>query len=129
MQAARLLGDAAIPINTMLLGASLSNGPSWDALPRATCGGIVLCKMFAMPAVALALGAALSAAVPLPPMLLLVMLIESAMPTANNLMMMCELAGGKASAMMSTLIFAQYVASPVLLTLSLTAFMALVQLQ
>ena len=29
----------------------------------------------------------------LPPMLLLVMLIESAMPTANNLMMMCELAG------------------------------------
>jgi hypothetical protein len=30
--------------------------------------------------------------------------------------------------MMSTVIFAQYLVSPVLLTLSLTAFMALVQL-
>ena len=47
----------------MLLGASLSNGPSWDALPRTTCGGIVLCKMLLMPVVALGLGAALAAAV------------------------------------------------------------------
>lgn len=127
LQAARLMGNAAIPINTMLLGASLSNGPKWSALPRETAAGIVLSKLLLMPLAALVLGFWLREVVQLPPMLLLVMLIESAMPTANNLMMMCELAGGKASAMMSTVIFLQYVISPVLLTLSLTAFMALVQ--
>ena len=59
LQAARLLGDAAIPINTMLLGASLSNGPSWHAVPRPTVVGIVLSKLLLMPIVALILGAAL----------------------------------------------------------------------
>ena len=59
LQAARLLGDAAIPINTMLLGASLSNGPSWHAVPPPTVVGIVLSKLLLMPIVALILGAAL----------------------------------------------------------------------
>ena len=40
-QAARVLGDAAIPINTMLLGASLARGPSWQAAPpRAVAGAL-----------------------------------------------------------------------------------------
>ena len=127
MQAARLLGNAAIPINTMLLGASLSKGPTWHAVRRSTIAGVVLCKLVVLPLIALLLVGALSSAVTLPPMLALVLCIESAMPTANNLMMMCELAGGSASKMMSTVIFAQYVCSPVLLTASLTASMTLVQ--
>ena len=53
--------------------------------------------------------------------------MESATPTANNLMMMTELAGGKASQMMATVLFAQYLFAPILLTASLTAFMAFVQ--
>ena len=32
IQAASVLGDAAIPINTMLLGASLARGPAWRAV-------------------------------------------------------------------------------------------------
>ena len=40
-------------------------------------------------------------------------------------MMMCELAGGSASQMMSTVIFAEYLAAPFLLTAALTAAMAL----
>ena len=40
-------------------------------------------------------------------------------------MMMCELAGGGASEFISTVIFAQYLSAPFLLTGSLTAAMAL----
>lgn len=129
LQAAGLLGNAAIPLNTMLLGASLSKGPTWRAVPTRVVTGVVLSKLAVMPAAALALGALLRTMVPeLPPLLMLVILMESAMPTANNLMMMCELGvGGKSSALMSTLIFVQYMAAPVLLTASLTAFMAFVQ--
>ena len=57
------------------------------------------------------------------------MILEAATPTANNLMMMCELAGGAASKMMATTIFAEYCAAPLLLTATLTAAMALAQAQ
>jgi predicted permease len=127
MQAARLLGDAAIPINTMLLGASLSRGVRCNAVPLGATLGVVLTKLALLPAVALGLGMALTRVVRLPPLLLLVMLMQSAMPTANNLMMMCELAGGAATPVMSTVIFAQYVFAPFLLTGALTLFMALVR--
>ena len=36
-----MLGDASIPINTMLLGASLAQGPQWSAVPRGTLVGVV----------------------------------------------------------------------------------------
>lgn len=127
MQAAGLLGSASIPLNTMLLGASLSKGPTWRVAPRRVVVGVVLTKLALLPVAALALCALLTRFVELPPLLLLVILMESAMPTANNLMMMCELAGGKSNQLMSTLIFAEYLASPLLLTASLTAFMAFVQ--
>jgi predicted permease len=123
MQASQLMGDAAIPVNTMLLGASLSKGPAWREVPLRLTVAVVLCKLALMPAAALVLAALLTSVVQLPPLLVLVILMESAMPTANNLMMMTELAGGRASKMMSTLIAAQYLATPVLLTASLTAFM------
>lgn len=43
----------------------------------------------------------------------------AATPTANNMMVMTELAGGNGAAM-GTAIFAQYMAAPIVLTLSLT---------
>ena len=82
-------------------------------------------KLLFMPLCTLALVAALGSLVPLPPMLVVVMILESATPTANNLMMMSELAGGGASEFISTVIFAQYLAAPFLLTGSLTGAMAL----
>ena len=127
MQAAGLLGDAAVPLNTMLLGASLAKGPTWRSAPSRVVVGVVLSKLLFLPVAALAFCAVLQRLVVLPPLLLLVVLMESAMPTANNLMMMCELGGGKSNQLMSTLIFGQYVASPVLMTITLTAFMAFVQ--
>ena len=58
-------------------------------------------------------------------MLVVVMILEAATPTANNLMMMSELAGGGASEFISTVIFAQYLAvtripTPTLIALNKT---------
>ena len=94
-------------------------------MPRATLGSIVLSKLLFMPLCTLALVAALGSLVPLPPMLVVVMILESATPTANNLMMMSELAGGGYSEFISTVIFAQYLAvtripTPTLIALNKT---------
>ena len=102
-QAISLLGDASIPLNTMLLGASLSHGPTWSAVPKRVVAGVVLTKLALLPLAALLVAFILTRALTnIPPLLLLVILMESATPTANNLMMMTELAGGKASQMMAT---------------------------
>ena len=47
MQAVRVLGDAAIAINTMLLGASLAKGVAWRAVPCRTTAAVVLSKLLA----------------------------------------------------------------------------------
>lgn len=49
------------------------------------------------------------------------------MPTANNMLLMSELAGGRDSKALSTTIFFEYCAAPILLTCSLTSFMSFVQ--
>ena len=43
------LGEAAVPLNLMLLGNSLTSGPDWSQLPLRCASGIVLCKMVLMP--------------------------------------------------------------------------------
>lgn len=46
------VGDAAVPLNLMLLGASLSKGPSWAQISLRANVGIVLAKMVLMPLLA-----------------------------------------------------------------------------
>lgn len=125
-----MLGDAAIPVNMLILGASLQKGPEWGSIHRQTLLGVVLCKLLLMPIIALAAVAALvmPGGVQVPSMLLMVILMESAMPTANNMLIMCELAGGHATKTVSTTIFVQYCATPVLLTFTLSSFMLFVRL-
>ena len=53
--------------------------------------------------------------------LYLAALVVTATPSANNLMVMTELAAGDRNAM-STVIFTQYLAAPILLTLTVTTF-------
>jgi predicted permease len=47
----RTIGGAAVPINLMLLGATLSTGPSWSQINMKTNIGIVVAKMLVMPIV------------------------------------------------------------------------------
>ncbi len=128
MQAAAMLGDAAVPTNMIILGASLSSGLRWRDLHVRTAAAAVLCKLLLLPLVALGSLAALLGGGSLRAnrMLALVILIESATPSANNLITLCELAGGGGTRPMASLIFVQYTTVPVLLTATLTAFMAYV---
>jgi predicted permease len=47
----RTIGGAAVPINLMLLGATLSKGPSWSQINMWTNLGIVVAKMLVSPAI------------------------------------------------------------------------------
>ena len=89
--------------------------------------GTVLGKLLLMPIIALTVVFSLSGIMHVPQMCLLVVLIESATPSANNLVMMCELAGGKQTRTIATTLFVEYCAVPVLLTLTMTTFMVYVE--
>jgi len=127
------LGDAAVPLNLILLGNSLTSGPDWEALPLRCAIGIMICKMVIMPCVGLGTSAVIDIALgpdfgglgwlrlrdPCDEVLYLACVAVTATPTANNLLVMTELAGGNKAAM-STSIFLQYLAAPLILTASLT---------
>ena len=131
-QGIQTLGAAAVPINLILLGNSLSKGPNWQALPVRCNVGIVIGRMVVMPA--FAIGAMLfidhvlgsdglgifKIIDPFDEVFYLAGAVVAATPTATNMMVMTEIAGGNRAAM-ATAIFSQYCSAVPLLTLSLTA--------
>jgi predicted permease len=60
------LGAAAVPINLILLGAALSQGPLRGELPRLNCLGVVLARLVLMPLGGLAVARALAARITVP---------------------------------------------------------------
>lgn len=145
--AAQQLGAAAVPVNLMLLGASLVaavGGGGISALlaaaggPR-TAAGVVLAKLVVAPLGAAVLCAALRRC--LPPLaepyddsVALVALLVAATPTANNVLVMALAAGPRgggeeARRAVAALLAAQalkHAAAPALLTLSVSAALALI---
>lgn len=124
------LGAAAVPINLILLGAALSRTPERGQLPLATAAGIVIARMLVMPVCGLGIARLLSALhLPVPYMMAdpfwLVCLVLTCTPTANNIVVMCELAGENRRSMSAT-IFYQYCAAPLLLPGVLTLFIAFI---
>lgn len=124
------LGAAAVPINLILLGAALSRPPAGGELPPLAAAGIIVARMVLMPLCGLAVARGLSAlrldvpyAVADP--FWLVCLILTCTPTANNIVVMCDLAGENRRAM-SASIFYQYLAAPLLLPGVLTTFVAFI---
>ena len=126
-----MLGDAAVPVNLLLLGSSLTHGPVWSAVPKRLALGIVFGRMVFMPGVGIAV-AYFMANFLSPPLIddpsqrwvgqfFLASMVVTCTPTANNLMVMVHLAGGNRAGM-STAIFLQYMFAPILLTCSITAF-------
>lgn len=126
------IGNAAVPLNLILLGNSLSKGPNWTALPLRCNVGIVVAKMLVMPTFAVGLmvlvdrtlgdggGSFLPLNDPYDEVFYLAAAAVTATPTANNMMVMIEVAGGDKAAM-ATAIFSQYMLAPALLTVSITA--------
>lgn len=127
--AIRTLGQAAVPVNLIMLGSNLSKGADFSALPVSTAVVLTLTKMLIQPAAIAGLVFLVVRLVPGPVVTgkWLVAIVVSLTPTANNIMVQVEV-GGQDKAAMSTLIFIQYLMSPVLLTISLTATSALMQM-
>lgn len=121
------LGDAAVPTNLITLGASLASGPDFTALSVKSCAAIVVAKLLVMPAIAMAAVAAVDRSFPVQILhpfqqpFYLTMFVVAATPTANNVLIMCTIAGQDRTAM-STAIFVQYVCSPVILTVTICFF-------
>eukprot|EP01062_Namystynia_karyoxenos_P048125 TRINITY_DN36555_c0_g1_i1.p1 TRINITY_DN36555_c0_g1~~TRINITY_DN36555_c0_g1_i1.p1 ORF type:complete len:511 (+),score=82.58 TRINITY_DN36555_c0_g1_i1:82-1614(+) len=134
-QGVHRLGQAAVPINMLILGSNLAKGPHWHELPvrAAVCG--VIAKMIIMPVVGLGACALYNGVFANREhtwpgqffddnreIQLLVMAVVACTPTANNLAVMCELAGQNREAM-ATLIFVQYLCAPVVLTATVMSFL------
>lgn len=126
--AIRTLGQAAVPVNLLMLGSNLSKGADFRALPVGMAIGLTLTKMLLQPAVVAFFVFCVSRLMPGPVQTgkWLVAIVVSLTPTANNIMVQVEV-GGQDKAAMTTLIFIQYLMSPILLTISLTATSALMQ--
>mmetsp|Transcript_52314 Transcript_52314/g.114669 ORF Transcript_52314/g.114669 Transcript_52314/m.114669 type:complete len:160 (-) Transcript_52314:40-519(-) len=125
------VGDVAVPLNMMILGATLADGGSLTALPLRVNVGIVLAKMVGLPLLMLcAVGT-------LRPLLMtnlsrqiretiwLVALTCSCTPTANNINVLAQL-GKQNTKSLAASIFLQYLCAPVLLSISLSLFIGLI---
>jgi len=122
--AAQVMGRAAVPLNMLILGASLAQGARWSAVRWQTNLLIAFAKLVVMPAVGIATVYLMRAILPdgtVSPALCLVTLMVTATPTANNVLVMVKVAGEDADAM-STCIFTQYALSPIFLTASVALF-------
>lgn len=125
------LGAAAVPINLILLGAALSRTPERGQLPPLTVAGITVGRMIFMPLCGLGVARLLSAThfAVIPYIVAdpfwLVCLILTATPTANNIVVLCDLAGENRRAM-SAAIFYQYCFAPLLLPGVLTLFIGFI---
>jgi predicted permease len=122
------VGQAAVPINMMILGANLHEGANFVALPWRVSLYITICRMLLMPILGVCAAVAMRAFFPLDASLdasfYLVVMIVSATPTANNIMIMVERSGENKEAM-ATCIFMQYMLAPLFLCASITAFVSL----
>jgi len=128
---AELVGAAAIPQVIVVLGASLAKGPDHSLCDRRTAValgfgrlgvlailnvGTYYCLRAAIPA----------AAVPASKAFWLTFLIEGATPTANNMMLQVQMYGSKrAAGGIGACIFWQYAMAPVVLTGTISLFLAI----
>jgi predicted permease len=135
----RMLGEAAVPLNLVLVGHTLGRPPRGRALSWRTNLAILVARMLLMPAFATCLCVVLDRTLgvdgglgwiqlpdPYDEVFFLAVVAVSATPTMNTLVLMTELAGGDGEAV-ATAIYTQYVASPLVLILSLTGAMVVLR--
>jgi len=107
------------------LGNSIAKKPSRGVISPAVAISVAFAKMVVMPTIGLFVGYTLKAfqVVPGPtgPSFYLVAMIVTATPTANNVMVMAELAGENKQGL-AMCIFLQYFVSPLFLTTWLSVY-------
>ena len=137
------VGQAAVPVNMMILGINLSStfqkkklkknddeAADINMLPNQTMLAIVMGKMIVMPIIGIISVWMLERyGIDIPDEIdatcYLVMMIVFITPTANNVMVMVELSGSSSKEGMARLIGWQYAASPVILSLVLSVVVSL----
>ncbi|CAJ1345315.1 unnamed protein product [Effrenium voratum] len=115
------LGDAAVPLNLLILGSALSKGANFEVLPMRVGLAIVFSKLVLLPLCMSIVVYGLIRIGPKDPSLWLVCLIVSCTPTANNVAVMAE-SGGQNKDAMSTAIFLQYLVAPFCVASSIAYF-------
>mmetsp|Transcript_40462 Transcript_40462/g.72725 ORF Transcript_40462/g.72725 Transcript_40462/m.72725 type:complete len:414 (-) Transcript_40462:397-1638(-) len=129
------VGKAAVPVNMLVLGAGLANIPKLSEIHWPTTIAVVVVKMFIYPAIAFGFVAFMLhfgiVAWMIPyahqrESMVIVACLLAATPTANNLAVMAELAGGPRSKQaLSGMIFIMYCVAPFSLTAWITAVASL----
>ena len=119
------IGRAAVPLNMFVLGNSLSKG--WkrqgkSQVPRRARYAVAFAKLVIMPSIGALIGLFLRTFIAEPAPLLVAMVV-SCTPTANNLMVMAELKADANKDALAATIFVQYLIAPITLSFWLTVFL------
>jgi len=124
------VGQAAVPINMIILGNSLAKGAKRSnfSIPMVRIAVIVsIAKMFVMPLIGLGMTLLMQRwnviSGPAGAAFYLVAMTLSATPTANNIMVMAELAGENKESL-AFCILVQYIFAPIVLTCWLFVFVS-----
>eukprot|EP00898_Chlorokybus_atmophyticus_P007136 jgi/Chlat1/7423/Chrsp6S07440 len=126
--AANTIGQAAVPVNMLLLGVRLHKGLDREetaAVGYSLIGAVCFSRLLIMPAVGLALNALrirFGFNDPADRILCLTFLVESAVPTANNNLILARALEVDDKAI-AVFLFFQYAIAPIFLTLSVAVFL------
>merc|ERR1712007_184731 len=124
-------GMAAVPLNMLILGVSLSDIPGFSAIHWPSTLGIV--KLLVCPAIVCSLVASFgnsffgsSMASDMRSYAIFVACLLTCTPTANNMMVMAEVSGGRACKQaLATTIFVMYCLAPLTLTCWIVVFLSM----
>jgi len=124
-------GQAAVPLNMMILGCNLSASYMLDSrdhkekfFSKQAEMAVVVGKMIVMPCIGFFSAYVMQFVYPVPDEIAgsfyLVLLIVFLCPTANNVMVMVELSGGGSKEGMARIIAYEYMVAPIILSLTVT---------
>jgi len=126
-------GMAAVPLNMLILGVGLSDIPGFSAIHWPSTLGIVTVKLLVCPAIVCALVASFgnsffrsSMTSDMRSYAIFVACLLTCTPTANNMMVMAEVSGGrKCKQALASAIFVMYCLAPLTLTCWIVVFLSL----
>jgi predicted permease len=130
-----LFGQAAVPMNMMVLGASLASIPNFGSIQWPVTLAVTACKLVLHPAIGFAVVYGLDstgfiAAVTgnRRPSFIVVACLMCATPTANNVQVMAEVSGGpECKRALSAMIFVMYCLAPFVLTFWIVVAISMAQ--
>merc|ERR1712007_345743 len=126
-------GMAAVPLNMLILGVGLSDIPGFSAIHWPSTLGIVIVKLLVCPAIVCALVASFgnsffrsSMTSDMRSYAIFVACLLTCTPTANNMMVMAEVSGGrKCKQALASTIFVMYCLAPLTLTCWIVVFLSM----